>query len=252
MVDESDDESGDARVLQEVSKTAGKAIDAASGAGRFFERVMGDLVTDGVGLLSDRLKYYRLERAVLLAQKTQTRLEDKGITNLRVVPPKIALPLIESGTLEDDDDLHTLWANLLASAMDEDHGPIERKYASVLADLTVEDAHLLYFTYYRRTRYRIKTKEAPIHGVPSGEMRSLDRDELMDFDEESIRNLLRLGLLASSPEEIEIYHPPEVHRHGDSPASTEKVRIYRDIETVELTEFGLKFCEAVMDDPSGS
>src|SRR4051812_33283160 len=92
----------------EIAKTGGKVIDAASSAGRFFERIMGDLITDSVGLLSDRLKYYRIERAILLANKVENRLKEKNITNIRIVSPKIALPLIEHATIEDDDDLHTL------------------------------------------------------------------------------------------------------------------------------------------------
>ena len=81
-----------AKAIQETAKATGKAID---------------------GLL----KYYRIERAALLATKTEERLRKRGIETTVPVAPKMAIPLIENATLEDDDELHTLWANLLANAV---------------------------------------------------------------------------------------------------------------------------------------
>jgi len=61
-----------ADATKEAAATGAKAIDAASGIGRFFNQVMGDLITDGVGVISDRLKYYRAENAVKLALRGES------------------------------------------------------------------------------------------------------------------------------------------------------------------------------------
>jgi hypothetical protein len=59
------------------------------------------------------------------------------------VRPKVALALIENATVEYDDDLHTLWANLLATSLDAAADEIHKKYVSILSDLTSSDAKLL-------------------------------------------------------------------------------------------------------------
>jgi hypothetical protein len=70
-------------------------------------------------------------------------LEQKGITGTRAVPPKIALPLLEHATIEHEEDLHTLWANLLATGMDAREEAIHRKYVTTLGEMTAGDAFVL-------------------------------------------------------------------------------------------------------------
>jgi hypothetical protein len=66
-----------------------------------------------------------------LVRKVESRLNAKGVPALRLVPPKIALAVIEHATVEDDNDLHSLWANLLASALDAAADQVHKKYISV-------------------------------------------------------------------------------------------------------------------------
>lgn len=230
-----------ASATKEVAKTTGKAIDAASDAGRFLARVMGDFVTDGFGLITDRLKYYRFERAVMLAEKTQKRLEAKGITNIRSVPPKIALPLIENATIEDDDHLHTLWANLLASAMDADGEQIERKFVSALSDLTSDDAYTLAKIYDDwKNPERIKSFSEGT--LTYGEC----VDGMASHNSISIITLYRLGFVAPSFVEFNTYEPPGHNRYGDYGPAGEPLKVYGDLEVVILTDFGETFCKAVI------
>ncbi len=133
----------DSEAISEVAKASEKAIDAVSSLGRFFEKVMGELVIDAAGLLADRLKFYRLERAELLAERTQARIEERKIAKFRSVPPKIALPIIERATIEDNDELHNLWAGLLATAMDANAPLVRNKYVALLGQLDIEDVRLI-------------------------------------------------------------------------------------------------------------
>jgi hypothetical protein len=79
----------------------------------------------------------------LLAWRTSARLLALGVQDRRMVAPKVGLPLLEAATMEYDDRLHILWANLLASALNPASAPVERWLVSILADLTGDDARAL-------------------------------------------------------------------------------------------------------------
>lgn len=133
-----------ADALRETAITGGKAIDAGSGLAGFLFRVMGEPVELLAGtFITDPLKEYRKQRLHRFQQKTEAILSAGGVQETRQVPPKVAVALFEEASLEDDDDLHTLWAKLLATAMTEGEAQVERKYVSILADLTRADAELL-------------------------------------------------------------------------------------------------------------
>jgi len=110
--------SEEAKAIQEVAKATGKAVDRLSQMGEWLSRVFGDLVEDGVGVVADKIKYYRIEKAILLRDKVDKRLSDKGISATIPVPPRIGVKLIEEATVADSDELHSKWANLLTNAMD--------------------------------------------------------------------------------------------------------------------------------------
>src|ERR1700682_2606509 len=119
MGDETDAFKEGAKAIQEVAKATGKVVDAARGAGGWLDRIFGNGVEHAIARRwSDREMTKRIEAAILdwerlelLMQKVEKRLRDKGITQTRLPPPKIMLPLIEHATMEYEDDLHTLWAN---------------------------------------------------------------------------------------------------------------------------------------------
>jgi hypothetical protein len=229
-----------ADAVKETAKTTGKAVDAAAGIGAFLDRVFGDLVTDAVGLVGDRLKLYRLERFHLLADKTKRRLKEKGIDVSRPLHPKVALPLLECATLEEDDDLHTLWANLLTSGLDPNADPLERKFVSTLAEMTADDAYTLASMWHDWQ----KQSEGVCVSVWKGEGPGVQGTDC--YDAVSVITLNRLGLIAPSFIEIKTYEPGgHDDRFGAFGPTRETVRIFGDLERVVVTPFGEHFCRAV-------
>jgi hypothetical protein len=256
-----------ADAAKEVAATSGKAIDAASGVGRFFERVMGDLVTDAVGIISDKIRYYRTENAITLAMKTEERLKALNITTFRVVPPKIAIPLIEQATLEDEPDLQVMWANLLAAAMGATEHDITKKYVSALSEMTSAEA-LLFEYLVSYSEHRLEKDLAlgegnnrPVpYAYPSFEPGLISH--LLEMDEnsfdEAMRNLGRVGLVTSGEERAldSFQQFPELDGmelarkfREDAREGVYEVRavsVVQDItEKVKLTPFGSNFAEAV-------
>jgi len=130
-------------IIEDIQK-AGDILKSSKKVGDFVAQVFGPLLEDSIGLISDRLKYFRAEKLALLHQKTQKRLQESGITETVPVPPKVGIPLIENASLEEDDELHTKWSNMLSNAINlNNHQPITRSYVSILSELNPLDGHII-------------------------------------------------------------------------------------------------------------
>ena len=66
------------------------------------------------------LRDHRERNAPEFWGKFASMVNPLGLENPRQVPPKIWYPIIDQGTLEDDDFLRTKYAALLANAVDPD------------------------------------------------------------------------------------------------------------------------------------
>lgn len=156
-----------AKAAQEVAKTTGKAIDAAEKAGGFIAKYIGGPLEQAVGMWEDKLKYTRWERQLRLMQRAEGVIRELGINQpTRAVPMKIAIPLLQGASLEDDDDLQDRWVNLLVNAATVESGigviPI---YSEILSHLTPLEALILdkiYALPYDQMRYEgVYTSELP-------------------------------------------------------------------------------------------
>src|SRR5208282_558587 len=84
---------------------------------------IGDILRKIVGPLADEMgesigvvaRHYRYKLAAKMLQKTERMLIAAGI-DPHAVPPRLFLPIIENASMQDDEDLHTRWAALLANA----------------------------------------------------------------------------------------------------------------------------------------
>ncbi len=250
----SDIEEG-AKAAQEIAKTTGKAIDGARGLGGWLDRIFGAGIENTVALhWSDRQVARRIERAIfdwerleLLMRKVQERLKKKGVLLTRLPPPKIMLPILEHATMEYEDDLHTLWANLSAAALDPSSEDIEKKYVSVLSEMSAADCKLLEAMYAEWSFWEEQRKE----DGEKEERYSSGIAGLSEKSESSVILFYRLGLVLPVNIEINEYHPGGHHRHGDYEASTEEKVVSGDLSVVAFTRFGESFCKAVIGDVRG-
>lgn len=224
--------SEEAKAVQEVAKTAGKGLDVVTGLGKFFTRVFGSLIENGVGLATDKLQYYRLEKAILLHQKTEQKLKERGVITTKLVSPKLGIPLIEAAALEEEDSIHTKWANMLANAMDPSYTTqIKRSYVSILGDMEPIDVLILdqickeYLNLSddnKKVMLFVKAKLAQFFRI------SEDQCDI------SLRNLMRLGCVRPG-----VVTNSNISMGGHSPSS------YKDTELVGLTTLGLDFFKAI-------
>lgn len=135
----------EAKAVQEVAKTAGKAIDAAREAGGFVARYIAGPLEEGIGIFHDRLKYMRWERQARLIHRAEEFMKLSGLASpTRPVPLKLAIPILQGAVLEDDDGLQDRWAILLVNAANaQSSKEIRRAYVSILEQLTPVEARIL-------------------------------------------------------------------------------------------------------------
>lgn len=133
-----------AKAIQESAKFGTQSAKAAEKLGGFFARVFKESASQVAGIVTDRLRFVRWKRLCKIADKVNTILESRGVTDSRAVPPKLALPILEDSSLEEDENLAELWTGLLANAMDPNFkDELRYAYTDIIRNLTPLDAHIL-------------------------------------------------------------------------------------------------------------
>ncbi len=130
-----------AKTTQEIAKTVNNALDKAEKAGTFIAKYIDAPLTEITGIWNDKLKYRRWENQLNLWTKANKKLQDLGLEVPRnELPLKLGLPLIEAASLEDDNQLQELWANLLVNSST--GFSLDRSYISVLEQLSSLEAEI--------------------------------------------------------------------------------------------------------------
>lgn len=194
--------SEEAKAVQEVAKTTNNAIDAAREAGEFVSKFISGSLEQAMGIFEDKLRYVRWGRQVRLMQRADEFMRLSGMSApTRPIPLKIAIPILQGATLEEDNYLQDRWAALLVNAANASFsGEIRRSYASILEQLTPLDARILDVIYslpFEESLHSgIVTADLPDKARVSGEAEQgliLPPEEVVI----SLSNLARLGCLAS-------------------------------------------------------
>lgn len=135
----------EAKAAQEIAKTSGKAIDATREAGDFIAKYIDGPLSAASGILEDKLKIARWERQVRFMVRAREFLGEVGLPEpTRKIALKIAVPLLEAASLEEDDELQDVWAKLFVNAANADSGvEIRRAFLSILEDMGSLEVRIL-------------------------------------------------------------------------------------------------------------
>jgi len=191
-----------AKAAQEIAKTTGKAIDASQEFGGFISRYISGPLEQGIGIFEDKLKYMRWERQMRLMQRASDYMASMGIeAPTKPIPLKLAIPLLEAASLEDDDYLQDLWAKLLVNSSIEG-SPINlnRSYIDILERLSHLEAKILNVI-YTLPEDKLKNQSILTGNLPeSVEIKNENnKKELAELTEEvtfALANLARLGCIS--------------------------------------------------------
>lgn len=203
------------KAAEEIAKTTGKAIDAASRAGGFLAEFIKEPLRERFGIITDNLKYRRWENMLNLQQRAIRKLEALGVeSTLRPIPAAVAVPLLEAASLVEDDDLSERWANLLVNFAAQESGvSVQRSFITVLQELNSLDAIILEKIY--SLPERVRDPEAGRSGILTGRLPEIAEHSPPQSEvsnpvvtndpkhpsgevELSLSNLIRLGCLTSA------------------------------------------------------
>lgn len=132
--------------IVKISQLADKALE-------FLGKVVNPPLKELGGLLADNVKFWRYKNQVNIIFKAKSFLEEKGIQPGKI-PLKILAPLLEHSSWEEDSDMQTKWASLLANAANPKYShDIYSAYFEILNQLSPLEAKLLdaLFNEYERT-----------------------------------------------------------------------------------------------------
>jgi len=91
----------------------------------------------------DQVRMYRYERQLKCVEKAERMAKKAGFTP-QAVPLKILFPLLEGASFEEDENLHTMWAALLANAASPDNADKVRPgFIGALKQMSPDEARLL-------------------------------------------------------------------------------------------------------------
>lgn len=141
---------------------------------------------DEIGLMmKDQIRYWRLCNILKILEKAKGKLEfDSDKLQIRA-HPRVALSIIENGSLADNDEVQELWAGLFASSCDESGADDENLiFVDILKQLTVAESRIL--------KYSSENARKILHtnGLVTGDRFEIDFETLIKIT--GIKDLHRL------------------------------------------------------------
>jgi hypothetical protein len=135
------DSNGIVKATPKSTKSAG-APAAAVPFTNVAKRMLGPAAEELAEMWRDQVRLYRYGRQVKCVEKAERMVQEAGFTP-QAVPPKILFPLLEGASFEEDEDLHTMWAALLANASSEMTKSVRLGFISLLRAMSPDEAELL-------------------------------------------------------------------------------------------------------------
>lgn len=215
--------------LTEIGKEAVRQI--AKPVQDFISAVVGAPAKELGGWISDGIRDRRLETQITIYTKAQKLTKQLSI-NPKAINMKLLVPLLENGSLEDDEKIIDMWSHLLANAAFSNE--VRSSYIDILKQLEPIEARIMQYI------FNAVQKQGTIGKLPAGEfvitINGKPIQERFDLShdnfEQAIDNLYRLRLLAPSARRLTFIEGKEVPF-----ANYTK-------ETIGVTYFGYYFAKA--------
>jgi len=197
----------DDRNAIEIAKEAVKQI--AKPVQDFIGAVLGKPANELGEWISDGIRGKRFETQLKIFTKAKQLTEDSGLEP-SAINLKVLVPLLENGSLEDDESIIDMWAHLLANASTSDD--VRASYIAILKELEPAEAKIMQYIYNEFVK-KYGNDFAPTNEY-AGSMKGAVIRELFglsnqDF-EQSIDNLYRLRLLAPTASRLEFLDNKEI------------------------------------------
>lgn len=151
----------------------------------FLKRVCAPALEEVGLLLRDQVRQWRLNNILQILQKAQGKMEFRDEQLQIKAHPRVALSIIDNGSLSDNEEVQELWAGLFVSACTKDGQDDENLiFVDLLKQLTVIEAKIL--------KYSCLGARKVLHtnGLLTGDEYQVTCEEL--FDLTGIKDIHRL------------------------------------------------------------
>ncbi len=121
------------------SSTIEKSLDLAKD---FLQTLVGPSVSELGQFLADKVRVWRLKNQITTLEKVQKILKEENIKPQQI-NLKVLLPYLDAISLEEDEKLQDVWANLLVNYIDPSKNLTSVVYPHILGQLSSHDIELL-------------------------------------------------------------------------------------------------------------
>ncbi|UUO06945.1 DUF4393 domain-containing protein [Blastopirellula sp. J2-11] len=124
-----------------IEAISGVLRPVSEAAASLLEKLLGEPCQLAGGILADQIYVWQWRNRISILHKAQAIVEKDQIA-AKVLPPGFLLPLIDAAGNVDEDELQSLWAGLLASAI-EDSSSCNKAFVETLRVLGPSDVKIL-------------------------------------------------------------------------------------------------------------
>lgn len=183
---------------------AGEIVkEVASGGRGALRRVFGSALTEFGDMLADSVKLWRFKNLLRIREKVDQIVQERNVPEgaLKALPFGDAMRTIEAASQEDEEDVQTLWAQLIVRAAEAKTPKINKLHIEILRSLAPADTALLELL-YPPILGRQFTLGAEVEAF-NKEMSARADGKWRKFSEEdrdvAVQNLFRLRCITSLP-----------------------------------------------------
>jgi hypothetical protein len=116
--------------------------------------MLGPAAAEVAERIHDKVRLYRFGRQLECLKKAEKMAKDAGLTP-KAVPIKVLFPLLEGASLEENEDLHDMWAALLANAASpETADKVRPGFIAILKQMAPDEAYFLNEVYSEQIKQR--------------------------------------------------------------------------------------------------
>lgn len=131
--------------IKQIAKTANKAMDLAAKAGSFIDSIVGGGIKELGDSFHDWATYYRFKNLISIQDMVYAIYKERKILNKHTkIPARLAIPLINEASIEDNEQLQKMWAQLIANSTDPNLSTnVHPAFIEVLKQLQPDEAIII-------------------------------------------------------------------------------------------------------------
>lgn len=158
---------------------------------KLLDQLLGPAAT-AVGLsFGDQAEVWRVKRKLRFLKEIK-RLLDEADSDIKPIATKLFFPVYEAASIEDDDDMQTRWAALIANEATK-IGSVHPSFIEILRQMSPDDARLLDRLYDRCITMLTRAVTPWAESITQAEMEQ--RVQAGENPYIPFKNLVRLGLI---------------------------------------------------------